>query len=156
MGSTEVGQSAEIKPTFSTCFGAPFFPRYPSVYAELLMKRLRNHKASVYLVNTGWTGGALNEGGHRFSIPTTRSIVSSIVTRQLENVAYEKLPGFNLEIPKEVQGIDNQLLNPTINWQDKEAYKSTAKKLIQQFINNFARFKVSEAINQAGPTLDWE
>lgn len=155
VGSTEVGQGSDIKPTFSTCFGAPFFPRKPGVYAELLMQRLRHHDAEVYLVNTGWTGGALNKGGHRFSIPTTRAIVSSIINGDLKQATFEKLPGFNLEIPKEVPNVDQLLLNPAGNWQDKAAYKETAKSLIQQFVDNFARFDVSTAIKNAGPTLDW-
>ena len=153
VGSTEVGQGGGIKPTFSTCFGAPFFPRPPSVYAELLMKRLRNHDAQVYLVNTGWTGGAHGEGGERFSIPTTRAVVSAIVSGQLKNVNYEKLESFNFLIPTDVPGVDKHLLNPKNCWKNPDALKQHSHKLIQLFNENFKRFQVSDAIKQAGPVL---
>src|SRR5690606_38649059 len=101
-----------VQPTFSTCFGAPFFPRPPKVYAELLMKRLAQHPTDVYLVNTGWTGGAYGEGGTRFAIPTTRAIVDAIVTGELKLAQYEMLPGFNLEIPTAVSNVEAKLLHP--------------------------------------------
>lgn len=153
VGSTEVGQGSGIKPTFSTCFGAPFFPRPPSVYADLLMKRLQNFDAQVYLVNTGWTGGAHGKGGQRFSIPTTRAVVTAIVGGEMKKAEFEKLPGFNIEIPKTLAGIDEKLLNPRKNWSSAEEHDTHANVLITQFIDNFKRFQVSDLIKNAGPVL---
>lgn len=153
VGSTEVGQGSGIKPTFSTCFGAPFFPRPPQVYAELLMKRLKNHDTQVYLVNTGWTGGAHGKGGNRFSIPTTRAVVSAIVNGSLKKAKFETLPGFHFEIPTSIPGVDSKLLRPRDTWSDPIAHDNAARVLMTQFIENFKRFQVSEAVQNAGPQL---
>jgi phosphoenolpyruvate carboxykinase (ATP) len=154
VGSTEVGQGTGIKETFSTCFGAPFFPRPAHLYADLLMKRLENSAAQVYLVNTGWTGGAHGQGGHRFSIPTTRAIVDAIVNDNLQHVQYKTLPGFNLAIPTDIAGIDKKILDPQQAWANKTAYAQNVKLLIEKFVENFKKFTVSNAIRDAGPRID--
>lgn len=151
VGSTEVGSTTSVAPTFSTCFGAPFFPRPAQVYADLLMKRIAETGAQVYLVNTGWTGGGYNKGGKRFSIPTTRAIVRAILTGKLKNVPTQLLEGFNLNIPTEVPDVDSSLLNPQQNWPDLNSYHQENKILIGKFIANFKKFKVSDDILNAGP-----
>jgi phosphoenolpyruvate carboxykinase (ATP) len=153
VGSTEVGQGSDIKPTFSTCFGAPFFPRQPQVYADLLMERLYEDNAQVYLINTGWTGGAHGKGGNRFSIPVTRMLVSAIVNGDLVDAEYEVLPGFNFEIPTAVPGVESHLLNPQRAWADSSALAENTRLLMTQFIQNFNKFDVSDEILSAGPAL---
>lgn len=153
VGSTEVGQGSGIKQTFSTCFGAPFFPRRAAEYANLLMKRLDQSDAEVFLVNTGWTGGAHGQGGKRFSIPTTRAIVTAIVNGELRDATFETLPGFNLAIPLAVANVDSTVLNPVKAWENPEKYREYLNLLIEKFIDNFKKFEVSNAILNAGPQI---
>jgi phosphoenolpyruvate carboxykinase (ATP) len=152
VGSTEVGQTAAVKVTFSTCFGAPFFPRPAQVYADLLMKRLKETGAQVYLVNTGWTGGAYGEGGQRFDIPTTRAVVHGIVDGKLNHAEFIQMPGFNFMIPTHCEGVETRLLDPRQTWQDQAAFEKNAQILINEFRENFKKFKVSENILNAGPS----
>lgn len=154
VGSTEIGSSSAVAPTFSTCFGAPFFPRAAQVYAKLLMKRVEETDSQVYLVNTGWTGGAYGKGGKRFSIPTTRSIIRAILSGELRHSATEVLPGFDLRIPKAIVDVDPTILNPKNTWQNPENYEAEKKMLMEKFIANFKKFQVSEDILKAGPKND--
>ena len=153
VGSTEIGQTAEIKPTFSTCFGAPFFPRKASTYAELLIKRLQETGAKVYLVNTGWTGGAYGQGGERFNINTTRAIISSITTGEILKANTRTLPGFNLSVPESLNGIEQHHLNPELSWSSKEEFVKQSNTLIKQFQENFKRFEVPSSFTQNSPQL---
>ncbi|MBW5802766.1 phosphoenolpyruvate carboxykinase [Coxiella endosymbiont of Ornithodoros amblus] len=152
VGSTEVGSAKGVTSIFSTCFGAPFFPRPPTVYAELLMKRIKATGCQVYLVNTGWTGGAYGEGGKRFSIPTTRALVNAVLSGKLKEGPTEVLSRFNLTIPKSALGVDDHLLNPQKTWENVSAYAARAQLLIQKFRENFKKFKVPAAIQEAGPS----
>lgn len=151
VGSTEVGSTADVAPSFSTCYGAPFFPRPAQIYADLLMKRIEETGATVYLVNTGWTAGSYGKGGHRFDIPTTRAIVRAIIQDELKGGGTEVLPGFNLTVPKQATGVDSKLLNPIQTWDDKAAFETALQNLIVKFSENFTKYDVSTNIRDAGP-----
>ena len=155
VGSTELGAEAGINPAFSSCFGAPFMPRSASSYANLLIKRLAEFDAHVYLVNTGWTGGsgAPSGSGSRFPIPVTRAIVSACQRGVLLDCNAHHLDYLNLDIPVEIPGVDSSYLNPRDTWEDKLSYDAEAKNLANLFAENFKKFEVDNAIIEAGPRV---
>jgi phosphoenolpyruvate carboxykinase (ATP) len=140
--------------TFSTCFGAPFLPLNPNVYARGLGERIARHQSRVWLVNTGWTGGAFGVG-QRMSIGHTRAMISAALSGALDKVEYHKHPVFNLDMPASCPDVPSEVLDPRSTWQDKAAYDAQAKKLATMFVDNFKTFEgtVDAAVVQAGPRL---
>lgn len=139
--------------TFSTCFGAPFMPMKPQVYAELLGKKIDESNARVYLVNTGWSGGSYGVG-KRMKLSYTRAMINAAISGDLSKVKYDTDPIFGLAVPTECPGVPSEILKPVNVWQDKAEYEKTALKLAKDFNKNFENFKgVSEGIANAGPTV---
>jgi len=149
VAGTEAGVK-EPTATFSTCFGAPFMILRPKVYAELLGKRLEEHTAQCWLVNTGWSGGRYGVG-KRMSLKYTRAMVTAAVNGSLLKAEFESEPSFGFSIPKAVPGVPSELLNPRNAWSDKADYDKTAAQLADLFAKNFEKFEVSDKIRQAGP-----
>ena len=151
VGSTEVGSASEITSTFSTCFGAPFFPRPSKVYADLLIKRIEQSGCQVYLVNTGWTGGAFGQGGKRFEISTTRTVVRAAISGELLKGEQDVFQGFNFLIPRKILGVSSTVLNPRNTWVNQKDFDIQKNSLIAKFKENFKRFTVPSSIIAAGP-----
>src|SRR3954467_260981 len=149
VAGTEAGVK-EPTATFSTCFGAPFMILRPKVYAELLGKRLEEHTAQCWLVNTGWSGGRYGVG-KCMSLKYTRAMVTAAVNGSLLKAEFEADSAFGLTIPKAVPGVPSELLNPRNAWQDKADYDKTAAQLAELFAKNFEKFEVPDKIRQAGP-----
>jgi phosphoenolpyruvate carboxykinase (ATP) len=149
VAGTEAGVK-EPQATFSTCFGAPFLPLAPKVYAEMLGRRLREHDAQCWLVNTGWQGGPYGVG-KRMDIPYTRAMVDSAVEGTLSQVEFEVEPSFGLHIPITCPGVPSKLLNPRNAWADKAAYDRAAADLCARFAKNFEEFDAPEEVRAAGP-----
>ena len=153
VAGTERGVT-EPKATFSTCFGAPFLPLNPNVYATMLGERIARHQSRVWLVNTGWTGGPPGVGS-RMKIAYTRAMLSAALNGQLDTVQYQKHDIFNLDIPKTCPGVPDSVLDPRNTWPDKDAYDAQAKKLAAMFVENFKTFEkhVDASVKAAGPRV---
>jgi phosphoenolpyruvate carboxykinase (ATP) len=151
VAGTEKGVT-EPKATFSTCFGAPFLPLNPNVYATMLGEKIAKHGARVWLVNTGWTGGPYGVG-KRMKIAYTRAMITAALTGQLDNVAYKRHAVFNLEMPTACPGVPESVLDPRSTWPDAAQYDEQAKKLAKMFVDNFVSFEkdVAASVKDAGP-----
>lgn len=161
VAGTEMGVT-EPEATFSACFGAAFMPMHPAKYAQLLLEKILKHKTKVWLINTGWIGGAYGVGA-RISLKYTRSIVDNILGKNME-LKYSKEPIFNLSIPKEFPGVPKEILIPRNTWKTSHDYDAMIKKLAQLFQNNFQQFlgdsfketfgeEKAAAIISAGPVI---
>jgi phosphoenolpyruvate carboxykinase (ATP) len=153
VAGTEIGVT-EPQATFSTCFGAAFMPRPPSVYGNLLKKRIAEGGAQCWLINTGWTGGQYGVG-KRMPIRETRALLNAALDGSLNNVEFRKDPNFGFEVPVAVPGVDTSILDPRSTWTDKDDYDRTAAKLVDLFVANFAEFEshVDEGVRQSGPKV---
>jgi phosphoenolpyruvate carboxykinase (ATP) len=151
LAGTEIGVT-EPQPTFSTCFGQPFLPQPPAVYARMLGEKLDTHGAEVFLVNTGWTGGPFGEG-QRMPIQATRTILRAALSGELRDVSFRTDPTFGFQVPTQVHGVDANLLDPRGTWRDAAEYDRKAGELARMFADNFAaRFAdVDESVRAAGP-----
>lgn len=150
LAGTERGVT-EPEATFSTCFGAPFLPLAPSVYADMLGSKISEHQADVYLVNTGWTGGDYHSGS-RMKLAYTRTMVQAALRGELRHAETTQDPIFGLHVPVSIADVPAELLMPENAWEDKTAYKQKAHELAVQFHRNFAKFDfIDEAVRQAGP-----
>ena len=139
VAGTEEGIN-EPKTAFSACFGAPFLPLHPTHYAEMLSQKIKKHQTHVWLINTGWIGGAYGEG-HRIALKYTRAIVNAILENQLNDVPTQQEPIFGLHIPTTCPNIPNEILNPRNTWADKYAYDDKANSLAIAFHQNFEKYE---------------
>jgi phosphoenolpyruvate carboxykinase (ATP) len=153
VAGTEKGLTG-VQPEFSTCFGAPFLPRHPSVYADLLRDYIAKHKVDCWLVNSGWTGGKYGVG-RRMPIKATRTLLTAALDGSLKDADYRTDPYFGFAVPTSVPGVEPHLLNPFKTWKDKAEFDKTARDLVGMFQKNFARFEshVTPDIKAAAPEV---
>lgn len=151
VAGTEAGV-VEPEATFSTCFAAPFLPLHPWRYAEMLQAKLRQHQAQVWLVNTGWTGGAYGQGT-RIKLSLTRAMINAVLDGTLQSAAFAADPVFGVEVPMSCPGVPKEVLTPRQSWPDAQAYDEKARALAQLFRENFRQYedRVDENVRAAGP-----
>ena len=149
LAGTERGITSPV-PTFSTCFGAPFLPLDPSVYAEMLSEKVEHSGANVYLVNTGWNGT-----GKRMKLGYTRAMITAALNGELEKAEFVTDPYFGVAVPTSCPGVPEELMVPANTWEDKAAYAETAKKLATSFVENFKKYtNMPEEVVAAGPKAE--
>ncbi|WP_308199319.1 phosphoenolpyruvate carboxykinase (ATP) [Chitinophaga sedimenti] len=151
VAGTEAGIT-EPKSTFSACFGAPFMPLHPAQYAKMLGEKMRAHKVNVWMINTGWTGGAYGTG-QRIKLAFTRAMITAALAGELDKVAYREHDIFGVAIPESCPGVPDELLDPKHTWTDKNAYDKQAADLAAQFVRNFEKYadKADREILDAAP-----
>ena len=144
----------EPQATFSACFGAPFMPLHPTVYAEMLGEKMEEHQVNVWLVNTGWTGGEYGVG-ERMKLRYTRAMITAALNGQLDDVQYTAHEVFGLQMPQHCPNVPDHLLNPRNTWKDKQAYDKKSNELAGAFCDNFVQFeeKANEEILAAAPRV---
>jgi phosphoenolpyruvate carboxykinase (ATP) len=151
LAGTEIGVT-EPAPVFSPCFGGPFLPQPPAVYARMLQEKLLEHRPRVWLVNTGWTGGAAGHGGHRMPIAETRTLLHAALSGELDSVEMRRDTVFGFEVPVSVPDVNAQLLDPRSTWEDPAAYDAKAQELARLFHDNFEQFAdIDPDVAAAGP-----
>ena len=149
LAGTEIGITSPV-PTFSTCFGEPFLPLDPSVYAEMLSEKIEKSGANVYLVNTGWNGT-----GKRTKLSYTRAMVTAALSGELEKAEFVTDPYFGVAVPTSCEGVPAELLIPANTWEDKAAYEAKAKELAKSFVENFKKYThMSAEVVAAGPKAE--
>ncbi len=148
IAGTEAGIT-EPKSTFSPCFGAPFLPLHPGVYAQMLGAKLKDSGATTWLVNTGWTGGPYGTGS-RIALSITRALIHAALTGQLNNVAYNTEPVFGLSVPAHCPGVPEAMLQPRNTWQSGPAYDAAAAGLKQQFDAHIAKIERAPGAGRRG------
>ncbi len=153
VAGTEKGMGNEPQATFSTCFGKPFLPLHPTVYANLMREKIAKHNVNCWLVNTGWSGGSYGVG-ERMNLPHTRAMVSAALDGSLASAEYATDPIFGLSVPKACPNVPSEVLNPKGTWKDPAEYDSKARDLADRFVKNIAHFSdVSDEIVAAGPKV---
>jgi phosphoenolpyruvate carboxykinase (ATP) len=153
VAGTEKGLGNEPQATFSTCFGAPFMSRHPSVYGNLLRKLIAEHGVHCWLVNTGWSGGEYGVG-KRMSIQHTRALLHAALDGTLDKQDFRRDPNFGFDVPVSCPQVPSNILDPRQTWADKAAYDKRAQDLVDRFIKNFAKYEayVDEDVKAAAPT----
>ncbi|HMG68153.1 MAG TPA: phosphoenolpyruvate carboxykinase (ATP), partial [Chitinophagaceae bacterium] len=154
VAGTETGVT-EPKPTFSACFGAPFLPLHPGVYATMLGEKMQKHKVNVWLINTGWTGGPYGIG-RRINLSFTRAMINAALENKFDEVEFESHPVFGIAIPKRCPGVPCEILDPENTWTDKHAYAEKAKYLAGLFVKNFEKYAngVTEVVRSSAPNVN--